>query len=687
MALTLSSTLTAHQRGTRKRPALAARVSSTRFGIPVFPLVESIPDTSEPSAPVAVGVDASGNFVIVRNNAGDLDYSVDGTSWTNIDTVTAGQGLALAYDPIANAILLAYGDGNDLKLRTTADGFVTPTTIVTEASPIGAVALAVRASSGNACAFYAIGTTTTVKRLRRTSGTWAGSGTTWSRTADVATITGLAAAHNGDYFLAVTGTEVTTTHEKLWAVAMGDGGIPSNAWSGLITIAEADAAAACTFAYPAITNADGVFFVTFQQAEAGDVAASRVMLTSTTATGGPLAHWREPYPLLPAGIPTSHGAAIAYIEAGSDAGFFVASPATLHIGFLAGPKSLTDRILSASWRETPTSCKLRLELDDHDGAALDNSGGVVGPQPGMDLSITYGFASGSGGSTENGVVLRLPIVRVIRRFKPGAATVTIEADGPWEHLARYRAPQAWTAPSGYTRGQVFGRLAGRAGIEVQEAGGDRAPSTSWSTDTPAFAVAAGEHGDTSLRRLLEPTPDFLRIAGTSGAFQVCGSFLTSEDPAVDENYRMPAGPLDHPLQTLSLVYETETDWVRLQGPDRYADAFYDANGRVAAGLDGYLAGAGTIMDHVRDLAATTDALANAAAAGALLRRQLLTPRAELTAPAHLGQELYDPVRSVVSPNGAYELDGDLLRVIARGIDYKAGKAGPEYTTTLTLGRL
>jgi len=249
--LTLSSELESAQQAARRRPALALTVANTRFGVPLLKFLASS-GGSGVDCPMAAALDnvtGPGDVTLfVRNNAGALEYATDPAgSWTNADTVTTGQGVAVAFDPIAQLHLVAYGDGNDLKLRTYNAATTTlsaSTTLVTEASAIGAVAIAVRASSGNACAFYALGTTTTVKRLRRTSGTWAGSGTTWSRSADVASVTGLSAVHSGNYYLAVTGTEATTTHERLWSVAMGDGPLPSNAWSALVPIAEAGVATA-----------------------------------------------------------------------------------------------------------------------------------------------------------------------------------------------------------------------------------------------------------------------------------------------------------------------------------------------------------------------------------------------------------------------------------------------------------
>ncbi|MGE0600873.1 MAG: hypothetical protein AB7J35_16860 [Dehalococcoidia bacterium] len=64
-----------------------------------------------------------------------------------------------------------------------------------------------------------------------------------------------------------------------------------------MSIAEADAAASTTFTYPHLTLAGSQQFATFQKTEAGNVAASRVMLTSTNSDLDHLGPWREPYPL------------------------------------------------------------------------------------------------------------------------------------------------------------------------------------------------------------------------------------------------------------------------------------------------------------------------------------------------------------------------------------------------------
>ncbi len=222
----ITTALRTAQRNRRRTPSIAVQILEQRFGVPYFPFAVTDSD-SEASAPHdCVYSERVDSFARVRNNAGSLDTTngFGGAAWANLDTVTAGQGLAVRYDPVARVFGLLYGDGNDLKYRTSvtalSGSWSAATTIVTEASAIGSVALAFD-TSGDACAFYTLGTGTTLNRLRRTAGVWAGSGTNWSRSSSVATITGLSAVWRNDFYLVITGTEATTTHERVWAVLDG----------------------------------------------------------------------------------------------------------------------------------------------------------------------------------------------------------------------------------------------------------------------------------------------------------------------------------------------------------------------------------------------------------------------------------------------------------------------------------
>lgn len=685
--LTISSDLEAAQAAPRHRPAVSVTAVPYRFGIPVL-FLSGLDDTSgDGDCQLSLAVDPSqeNELVAVRTNGTALEsqhrYPTIG-SWTNRDTVSAGQGFQIAWDTGNGEYALAYGDGLSVKLLTSPDGqtWNSPVTIVTEASNIGAVALAFD-DAGDACIFYVIGTSTTLKRLRRTSGTWAASGTTWSRSGSVANLTGLAAQWSGDYQLAITGLEVTTLHPRVWAAKMGDQVFPANAWSTLKGIAEADAASGVTFGYPSLVSVDGVFFATFQRTESGDVAADRPYLTHAMPTGGLLGWWAEPRPI-PA-VTTTHGAALAYYARGlldDHATVFVAGARKAYSADLYDGLDLSSRVLSLSYKLTPDSLRVRVELDNTDGSAREGGPTAEALFTGMDLLVQVGYRIADG-SAEYGQQLRCNVHRIADQISPGRHRLIVEASGPWEAMDRYRTLSTWTAPASTTRGAIFQRVAALAGIEVSEATGSRAPSTAWSTDTPAFAIAANERGSTTLQRLLAVTEDYVRPAFGSGGFEICGSLT---DTSLTETYQLgrggPGSPL--PLLEAEMVEELATNWVRLQGPDRYADDFFE----FADNFDEIMA-RGPMAILVRDQDADDDTKAEDRARAARLRLQQLQPRGRAIVPANVAHELFDNVRIRWNLNPADGLEDAAYRVIGLQLDYRASPAAgaPAYTSTLELG--
>ena len=674
MPLTLADTLRDHQRSPRRRPAVQVSFARSRFGVPLLPF-ELLDVSGEPDCPVDAV--ASPRITAARNNAGSLDTMNDSAfnTWTNVDTVTSGQGFAIRWDETGGKFGLAYGDGNDLKYRDSSDGITwsAATTLVTEASAIGAVALAFD-PFGDACVFYVLGTTTTLKRLRRTSGSWAGSGTTWSKTGSVASLTGASAVWDSDYTLVLTGTEVTTTHRRVWAVTMGDTVFPANAWSGLRAIAEADAASGTSFSCPHVALVNGITHATFEQTEAGNVASSRVMLTHATETAGPLGWWTEPAPPIPAPGST-HGAALLDW---TDDGFHhvdLLLPSQYWGVTLQPPLDLSDKLLSLSWQQTTESLRLRAEFENVVGGYYQPGNQL---RPGYDLTVSHGFLSASDGSAEHGMQLRCQVSRVRYVVEPGRGRIVVEAEGPWEALARFHAPQAWTAPSGTKRGQIFARLAGKAGFEVSAAAAPIDPSTAWTTDTPAFAVAANETGAATLRRLLAPTTDFVR-ASASGQLEIVGS----GEGGSGYDWALKTGD---GLQILSfaLIDEAESNWFRVQGPDRYADSF-----TVDDLPDDYWQGPPPLFQLLRDQDASSDAAAIAAAENARNRERLTAVRGELVGVANVGVELWDTISYELAPFQSLATASDAHRVIGLALDYRRGPASgaPAYNVTLTLGRL
>jgi hypothetical protein len=680
--LTVPATITAHQRKRSRRPSVTVEAAATRHGVPVlkFTLDNS---SGEPAAPVDIAFPTGEDPCRARNNAGSLDTlaGFDMTAaWTNRDTITAGQGFAVAFDPVAERIVLAYGDGNDVKVKISTDNvgsnFGASTTLVTEASAIGSVAVAAD-DAGDVCVFYTLGTTTTLKRLRRTAGTWAVAGTTWTRSASVASLTGIAAVWRDDYYLVVTGTVVTTLHKRVWTVAMGDTSLPANAWSGLNSIHEADAASTISYSYPHCAYVGAVLFATFQQVEAGNVASSRPYLTHTADDGSVLADWAEPRPAFSDNDGTSaYGAAIGY---GEDATYLETGNREWIASDVAA-QDLSGRLQALRWEMTPSSLKVRLELTDQDGSALPAALAL-----GNDLTISHGWLSGALGAAEYGATLSCNVSKISRRFDPpsGKRLVIVEAGGLWETLARFHAPAAWTAPSGTTRGDIFSRVAGRAGLRVVS-DGTLTPSAAWSTDTPTFAIAAGESARTTLTRLLAPTADFLRPdVASAGAFVICGLSWNTSPPAGDlADYGWPVDAADpSPLISVTFATEHEPNWFRVQGADRYADHFdIDDNDEAAA------FGASPWFQLLRDVDVNTDAEATATAKRLSDRSRFGQLVGEAVVPANVAHELYDVVSLDVDPMGG---SNGNYRVLTLACDYRRGPASgaPAFLTTFGLGRV
>jgi len=655
--LTLGTTLEGHQKGGRRQPAVTVRVWGTRNGIVSLRPVQDV-EGSESEVPHGA-VYANGTFLQVRNDGGGIKTRQDFGGWSaSLGAVAAGAPVAVA--AYAGEAMIVVGDGTALKAWTSADdggSWSGPTTIVTEGTAIGAVAAAYRPSTGNVCAFYVLGTTSALKRVRRTSGTWAGAGSTWSRSGEVASISGLAASWRAsDFRLIVTGTEPTTLDRRVWAVVMGDGAIPANSWSGLVSIAEADASGGIAFGAPFIVQAGITGVGTFRQVEVNGVPYDRCMVTHEVTEH--LSPWREPVPLEGS---SAYGLAVGYD--GANAVRFCTT-ADSWLAALPPPVDLSARLLALSWRQDPVSLRVRATIDNHDGFCDFALTGQPAIRPGNDLTIVHGYRSGAGGAAEYGLTLSCQLTRVTHHLANGKATLELEAAGPWEQLASWRAPQAWTAPPSTTRAAIFARLAARSGLDLS-ASSVLPPSTAWTTDSPAFAITAGESGKSALERLLAPTTDFLRGAD---AFQICGL-----NPADSSSYAY--GPGGHELTALELSDAPLPNWSRVQGPDRYAEA-YEAEEAAAFGPR---------MVFLRNLSATTDGLINGAAAGALRRERLAQARGELTAPANVGQELYDVVTLSAPHLG---LTSQEYRVIGLGLEYRRGPAGSaRYDSILSLGEV
>lgn len=665
----LSDELIAHQRGSQRRPVVQVRGLAQRFGVRVLRW-ERYYTGSEAGSPHALTIADDGSLVRARNDAGTLfvqrvtDPGPGSTysSWTNLAAVTSGTGVAFASRN--GEMLLAYVDngGLTLQVRSSTDDGATwsaATVVVMEGAAVGSVAVAFR-PDGDACLFYTLGATTTLKRLRRTSGTWAGSGTNWTRSADVSSLTGLAATHDGgDFSLVVTGTEVSTLHPRAWGVRMGDGLLPANAWSALTAIAEADAASTTTFTAPGVIALEGDIHAAFAQRESGDVAAERIMYAHPAHLTDVNSPWSEPAPHEAAGV---HGLALAVGPGAA----WASTPSGVWRAAAPAADLLSERLLSCAVDVRPESANCRVTLDNADGA-LNGLPNTTFPasMTGGSIEVTAGYFGGEDGEAEFGPPQRFVVDRVRYTVLRGARVAVIEGSGAWEHAVRWHAPQAWQTAAGVlARSQVFARLAARAGVGYTTGG--RAPSSEWSTGTPSFALLPGESAASALARLVAVVSDGVRSDGDSFVLTGCGT-----GDAVDYTY----GPAAHPVASLTVTGEgPRANWVRVQGPDRYAEAFDRAS----------VDASGPRLQQIRNLDATTDAKATAMSAAALRRAQWETPMGRLVAPCNVGQQLFDVVSVTSEP---HSVDGQAYRVIGCGWEYERGGREPRFDSILDLGGL
>ncbi len=642
---TLSPSLLAHQAAPRRRPALRLVLSRWREAMPLlaFGPPAALPGTE---APHALALSTLGTPVQVVNDGGALRARRGTGPWSPV-LATLPPGAPVALTAVPGELVTAFADGTALRTLSSFDdgaSWTAPATRVTEAVALGSVAIAGRAD-GNLCAFYTLAATPVLKRLRRTGGTWAASGTTWTLASAWATLTGVAAVHAaGDFHLLLTGTAPGSGDALAAAHQMGDGALPVNAWFGPAVVARADALSGVTFERPAITHA-GLAVAAFRAVHAGPVAAARAMLSQGVT--GTLAPWSEP-------LPFAEGAPYGLALAADGTRLVAATVAAAWEAPLAGTLECGGRLRRARWRLAPALSSAVVELDDRDGS--------LGADPlarqGAGIELSLGYASGPGGAPEYGAVLRGAVARVVRRRERGAGVLRLDVDGPWERLAVARAPAAWRTPPGTTRGEAIAWLAARAGLPIAAAG-DLPPSGAWTTETVDVAIQAGEPLAAAALRLLEPTTDALRA---ESAFAICG-LAPGAPPAAT------LGAGGHPLFSFQPAAAALPAWVRIQGPGRVAEAFAGA---------ALLAGPPNVTVR-RETGATTDALAAAFAARLLERLRGQAPLARAVIPLHAGLQLYDAVRVVhpLTPGGAAD-----YRVLGIEAVYRAGGS---YEAHLALG--
>ena len=656
--ITLSATLTAHQKLARRQPYLRVVAETQRAQLPLFRWTRYYTG-AEADSPVAVVMGGDSSLLRARNDAGTVHHSrvaspVAGStysSWTSLGAVaTTGTGISLATGTSESTMV--YVLGNVIKVRVSLDNGASwgaSSDVVNHGAPVTWVAHKYRANGTDIALFYS--GASSVYRIRRTTGTWAGAGTAWTNS--LASVAGIGAGFDGaDFHLCVTGADASG-NKRSYGCLMGDGGLPSNVWSSLNTIADADAASTSSYAGGAIVMPSLEAHVFFAQKETGGVAFNRAFYSHTPTTlGANTATWLEPEPLEPA---SAFGPGVTLQAAQARA--WMVTPGGVWFAQLAGSTDYTSRVLSASYRVDARSLKASLVLDDSDGAlALQDTANLF---VGCSMRLDVGYTTSAG--AEVGSVVRFAVQRIRYMIQAdGRRVAAVTGDGPWEALERWSAPQAYQNAA-LTRQAVFSRLVAKTGFAAFSG----SASAAFSGDVVSFAYAANESGRSVAERLLAVVTDQPRH--DNGSFTLLD--LTAADASV---YTYGAG---HAVSGFEKDESEAVDnWVRVVGTGRYADAVgVDAIGSV-----------GNRLRVIRDLSLGTDAKATVAAAAALRRPKLRAIKAIARVPVNAGQELFDVVTVTYALLG---VNAAVYRVIGLAVEYeRSGARGePKYELVLELG--
>jgi hypothetical protein len=639
---------------------VSVAASSTRGGAEILRWEERHSDAAV-AAPFAAALATSGTLLRVRNAAGSLEVARTTSpesagavfdAWSALGTVAASTPVAVASRSAETVLVSCPADGAAMEVRISADDGATwsaPAGIVTESAAIGAVALAI-SPTGDACLFYVVGAGTGIKRLRRSGGAWAAAGTAWTNAPLVASITGIAACHDGaDYVLVVTGTDADAA-PRAWSVRMGDGGIPADAWSGLTVVADADAASTVAFWEPSVLESGGDFHAAVTREEAGHVPSRTTISMHTLHLAGSDSDWTEPAPIRDAAA-----GGLAFAGTSSNRAWS-GSVAQVYGAAMGMQADLSASLVSLAWVMADGASRAEFEFDDRAGVLPGEALAV-----GNTLAVSHGYRSGEEGAAEYGLSLDFVVSEVTLGSRDGRRHVRVRADGPWEELARWRSMDSWQAAADdYTRDTLFARLAAKAGVTAIARGAPVAPPAGWSTSGMALVLAPGESGAAALRRVM---------LGAGVAALHTGSALAVRGLPDGESAAWDLGGAGgHPLSTITLENHAPAGWLRLQGDGRYAEAF-----------DGAAESTGRAL---HDMSAASDADATARAEALLRHASTAIPHARMVLPFHAGIELWDVVSATAAGAG---FSGEPLRVTELAMRYRRGPGGARYDTLLTLG--
>jgi hypothetical protein len=607
---------------------------------------------AEPDGYHAAAMPADGSLIRARVSGGRVYYQrvespgagSDFSAWADLGAA-ANAGVALCAD--GSRVLLFYIDsgGTQVKVRESTDNGATLGAAVTAATASGVVTwLAANVKpSGDACVLYSVGAN--VYSAKRTSGVWAGPAA-WTNS--VASITGLACYHHGDWNAVVTGTD-TAGAAFAWTCIFGDGfSQAAGTWSPLREATRASPGSLVSFRAPFLSRPD-TGRLTFVEKYTGVGAYSRPYHGFAPATPDFAANlWREPIPF---DLASEYGQAIAF----SASAAWLSTPVGVWTASLSSSAlDVTADVIECVARDAPFGSELRLVLRNDDGRydALPAQTHL-----GAEVRVSPGYVTAAGPEYSAGPACWIDGIE--RRSRGGEATLVITARDAWGLLAdwRVRRQYAWAAGEENVFG-ILQFLFSRAGLELSASGASAEASSLY----PAFTVHPGESALTAARRLLDTVPDVVFLRGEFG-------FL--KEPLASEASAYSYGAV-HPLFAGRYAGAAGANRAQVYGRGVFGERF-DWPAIDASAADR--------LRQVHDANVTTLAQAEDRADAVLHDAALASANGEIVVPVNCGQELYDVID--VTDAGA-GLTAATRRVLGLEVRYATGER-PRYEQRVVLG--
>jgi hypothetical protein len=498
----------------------------------------------------------------------------------------------------------------------------------------------------------------TLYTSRWNGSTW-GTPAAWSHT--VASITGIAARHDGDFQVVVAGNEDATEHPKVWSVRYGDGfAQAADTWGQLRAFTEASAGSDVSFSMPALALFDSTWRLFFLETFAGDAPYARVQYATKPALFDfDTDQWRE-------GLPFDYE--------GNDFGLSVCALGLDRLILVSSDgvwsaERLDDLDVSAGVVEAAVECDrdgatARVELDNSGGGYTTyGSGDVAVLQRGARLELSPGYVTSAGNEVTTGrpYAYWVESVEAVTGARP---RIVLRCRGGDWLLRRWRARRQYVFPAGvYPVSALLFIVASRAGLVFSTKSNFSAAIDAL---TPAVTVHPGESGLTAVHRLAAKVPDVVYIDG--GA-------LFATEPRPDDEPEYAFGPGEH--EVVEARYHDlgpAVNRARSVGDAVYGEAFdfpdIDAVGEAIAA---------TIDANLDDSADAEDR------AQAVLRKASIAAHADAITVfgVHCGIELWDVVEVTDTAAG---LSAAPRRVLGYAWRYSTG-ARPRYDMTLTLGEV